>query len=135
MGLGHEEGRALFSQVGCDTCHTPTLGDVQGVYSDLLLHDMGPFLSDEAFGYGMVPSTAEVPAEDAMASQQEWRTPPLWGLRDSAPYLHDGRSETIAGAISQHGGEAEASRTAWVSLSSTEQAQLLAFLSGLKAPA
>jgi hypothetical protein len=38
---------------------------------------------------------------------QEWRTPPLWGLSDSAPYLHDGRAETVLEAIAQHGGEAE----------------------------
>jgi len=24
------------------------------------------------------------------ATAQEWRTPPLWGVRDSGPYLHDG---------------------------------------------
>ena len=37
---------------------------------------------------------------------QEWRTPPLWGVRDSAPYMHDGRAETLLEAISMHDGEA-----------------------------
>ncbi len=37
---------------------------------------------------------------------REWRTPPLWGVRSSAPYMHDGRAKTIAAAIDMHGGEA-----------------------------
>src|SRR6185312_8422808 len=40
------------------------------------------------------------------ASRFEWRTPPLWGFRDSGPYLHDGRADTIDQAIALHGGEA-----------------------------
>src|SRR5205807_2464908 len=47
------EGRRLFADVGCADCHTPTLGDVRGIYSDLLLHDMGPSLSDSASSYGI----------------------------------------------------------------------------------
>src|SRR5262249_19799717 len=34
------KGGAAFKQVGCAACHTPKLGDVEGLYSDLLLHDM-----------------------------------------------------------------------------------------------
>ena len=41
------------------------------------------------------------------ALRQEWRTPPLWGLRDSGPYLHDGRAATLEQAIASHGGEAQ----------------------------
>ena len=40
------------------------------------------------------------------ASRFEWRTPALWGFRDSAPYLHDGRAKTLDQAIAFHGGEA-----------------------------
>ena len=39
-------GRKLFASVGCATCHTPKLGQVNGIYSDLLLHDMGQQLGD-----------------------------------------------------------------------------------------
>ncbi len=39
-------GRALSTRAGCATCHTPKLGDVEGLYTDLLLHDMGPQLGD-----------------------------------------------------------------------------------------
>ena len=47
------EGRRLFAEVGCASCHTPTLGDVKGIYSDLLLHDMGQSLSDSGSYYGI----------------------------------------------------------------------------------
>ena len=39
--------------------------------------------------------------------ESEWRTPPLWGVADSPPYLHDGRAATLIDAITLHGGEAE----------------------------
>src|SRR5262249_46485716 len=41
-----ERGRELFARVGCDLCHIPKLGNVDGIYSDLLLHDMGTQISD-----------------------------------------------------------------------------------------
>ena len=40
------EGRRLFHSVGCASCHTADLGSIRGIYSDLLLHDMGEELSD-----------------------------------------------------------------------------------------
>ena len=33
------------------------------------------------------------------ASAREWRTPPLWGLRDSGPYMHDGAMATLLSAV------------------------------------
>jgi len=36
---------------------------------------------------------------------------PLWGVRDSGPYLHDGGAETIQDAIAMHGGERSRRRT------------------------
>ncbi len=49
---GIREGRRLFADVGCADCHIPTLGNVRGIYSDLLLHDMGQSLSDSGSYYG-----------------------------------------------------------------------------------
>ncbi len=83
-------GRRLFAQVNCTGCHMPTLGDVQGIYSDLLLHNMGQSLSDSGSSYG-----GSQPAPSEAPSPREWRTPPLWGYRDSAPYLHDGRAQNL----------------------------------------
>ena len=68
------------------------------------------------------------------ATLQEWRTPPLWGVRDSAPYLHDGRAENLDQAIRGHGGQATASAQKYAQLSTRERAQLDAFLLSLAAP-
>jgi CxxC motif-containing protein (DUF1111 family) len=68
------------------------------------------------------------------ATRQEWRTPPLWGLRDSGPYLHDGRAATIVQAIALHGGEGAAAAHKFVKLTSPERLQLTLFLRSLVAP-
>lgn len=100
-----ERGAALFDTIGCDACHVPSLPTRDGahvwLYSDLLLHDVGgPLL----------------------------RTPPLWGLGRTAPYLHDGSAHTVADAIAAHSGEASASVDAFATLSAEERRTLLAFL-------
>jgi hypothetical protein len=65
---------------------------------------------------------------------QEWRTPPLWGLKDSAPYLHDGRAATVVEAIALHGGEAEACTKRYLALPAGDRLAMLAFLECLRAP-
>ena len=136
-------GEQLFHDVGCVACHVADLGHVTGIYSDLLLHDMGPWLSDPVpaaaesatvanSGYfGVVLSQVQTPSG---VTKREWRTPPLWGVRDSAPYLHDGRAETLGDAIELHGGEAKFAREAFGKLSEEEQESVIAFLNCLVAP-
>jgi hypothetical protein len=68
------------------------------------------------------------------AGRLEWRTPPLWGFRDSAPYLHDGRARTLDQAVSFHGGEATAIAHRYFTLTAKERRQLEAFLKSLTAP-
>jgi CxxC motif-containing protein (DUF1111 family) len=127
-------GAAIFADIGCAACHRPTYtiaaadGGTQVIspYSDLLLHDLGADLADQVSGYD---------GSRVVANGQEWRTPPLWGVADSAPWMHDGRASTLAAAISLHGGEATPSRTAWERLSRDEQWATLAFLASLAAPA
>ena len=68
------------------------------------------------------------------ALRQEWRTPPLWGVRDSGPYLHDGRAETLEQAIAFHGGQAKRSVDGFFQLKPEEQMQLITFLKSLTAP-
>jgi CxxC motif-containing protein (DUF1111 family) len=247
-----EAGRELFARVGCAACHSPKLGNVDGLYSDLLLHDLGPLLGDVG-QYGVFdPSSSEdeivddpatvadgtlpmgpmspfqatsvvippppmaatvevatttaapaagssapaapappgstvVPAPPAPpqqvfvapdnppapvaaaaiaqeatpfipsqvffvsrfdganvtaikrptsgpASRFEWRTPPLWGFRDSAPYLHDGRAKTLDQAIAMHGGESTRVAQGFFNLSARERRQVEAFLKSLTAP-
>jgi CxxC motif-containing protein (DUF1111 family) len=133
-------GKALFKSIGCAECHVPTLGSVEGIYSDLLLHAMGPDLLDTPSYSALVAEPAAKPAapvrplpdrKAGLATDQEWRTPPLWGLHDSAPYLHDGRASSIQEAINLHGGEALASAQHFLQMPSRDQAQVLLFLSSL----
>ena len=122
------EGRRLFAEVGCANCHTPSLGDVRGIYSDLLLHDMDPSLGDSGGSYGERIPIPEGP------SPGEWRTPPLWGYRDSGPYLHDGRAQNLEEAVALHGGQGQTSARRYFALTTRERFQVEAFLKSLVAP-
>jgi RNA polymerase sigma factor (sigma-70 family) len=126
---GIREGRRLFADVGCADCHIPTLGNVRGIFSDLLLHDMGQSLSDSGSYYG-----TEGPSSPGGPSPQEWRTPPLWGYRDSAPYLHDGRAADLEEAVALHGGQARASTRRFFALTAEDRFQIEVFLKSLVAP-
>lgn len=146
-------GQALFSAVGCAQCHVENVGGISGVYSDFLLHDMGPEFEDpspaERIPETIVRTKVSMPSYYGMAYQritefkvaerhdefQEYRTPPLWGVADSAPYLHDGRAETLRGAIEWHGGEAMRSVAQFMHLDEDQQFSILEFLKSLKAPA
>jgi CxxC motif-containing protein (DUF1111 family) len=130
-------GKTLFRSVGCADCHTESLGTVMGLYSDLLLHDMGTELEATA-GYRGHPAAQPAPSENSEDKQQpspgEWRTAPLWGVADSAPYLHDGRAATLERAIEMHGGEAAGAVGRFRSLSPDDRQALIAFLNTLRAP-
>ena len=51
-------GRASFEEIGCADCHRPSLGDIDGIYSDLLMHDMGPELTSVAMTLVLRPDRA-----------------------------------------------------------------------------
>lgn len=115
-----ERGRRVFDRIGCDDCHTPRLEGPRGplpVFSDLLLHDMGPELAD-----GL---------EQGVATGSEFRTQPLWGLAAVGPYLHDGRATTIEQAIEMHAGEGEAARERYAALDAADREALGEFLRSL----
>ena len=117
-------GAKIFNDVGCTSCHTPMMTTGPStipalnsqrvmLFSDLLLHDMG------SLGDGITQGTA---------NGREMKTAPLWGLRDSAPYLHDGRAATIDDAIRGHDGEAGSSKNKYLQLSRDQQQLLAQFL-------
>ena len=122
-----EAGKALFESLGCASCHVPTLRtgeaevaalsrQVVALYSDLLLHDMGPGLEGTC-GPG--------------AATTEGRTEPLLGLRHRRLFLHDGRVGRVMDAILAHGGEAQAARDRFAALDRLTQETLLRFLDTL----
>lgn len=155
---GRHTGRELFGKAGCDGCHVQKVAAVDGIYADLLLHDMGRSLSDAGSTYqtkgndrivasvdadGLTTRTlsdgsrVKVPADVELPqppSDVEWRTPPLWGVRDSAPYLHDGRAATLDEAIRAHAGESLVSAGAYTAMTLEEQQQVVGFLESLVAP-
>ena len=143
-------GKTAFAKIGCVNCHSPKLGTVEGLYSDLLIHDMGDEMADSGSYDGsdtdepLVPLLAagenaqpqpQAASEPKGARKKEWRTPPLWGFRDSGPYLHDGRAQTLEQVVALHGGQGSASAQKFFQLSPTERLQLEAFLKSLVAPA
>jgi CxxC motif-containing protein (DUF1111 family) len=129
------QGEQLFASANCVQCHTPTVvtssyhpfaelrNQTIHPYTDMLLHDMGPGLADN-MGEGN-------------ATGSEWRTAPLWsigltpGESGGEAYLHDGRARTLEEAILWHGGEAAASQQAFINMSATDRAALIAFLQSL----
>jgi CxxC motif-containing protein (DUF1111 family) len=113
-------GENVFFQLRCDRCHTPTLMSTVGPiqpYSNFLLHN--------------VSSTGYRGMEEPDAPVGFYRTPPLWGISRTAPYMHDGAAETLSDAIMAHAGEATFSRGAFVALSGPDREAFFAFLSDL----
>ena len=113
-----QRGQQLFGTdannpgIGCFLCHTPVmvtgprheteaLQNLQAhLYSDLLIHHMGPGLADNV--------------TQGLAQGDMFRTAPLWGLGKRIFLLHDGRTSDLLQAIldhapSQNGDEAGAS--------------------------
>lgn len=123
-------GRLLFEQVGCAVCHVPDLGGVAGIYSDLLLHRLVDRQGQSS--YGDVLTGAPIPREHP--SPDEWKTPPLWGVADSAPYFHDGASPTLRDAIIRHEGDAAPVTRAFERLGEEDERALIRFLESLRAP-
>ena len=141
VGRFARRGQEVFAEVGCASCHTPTMqtgpeywmvtdnGSVRvpelenqevHLYSDLLTHDMGDELADMGGqNIGRVMGRAD---------GRRWRTTPLWGLRFKNAYLHDGRTASVHRAIMAHGGEGEIVRGRYQQLSVVDRVALLWFL-------
>ncbi len=92
-------GRQTFNEVGCALCHTPTFNTGNttvaalanqrvNLFSDLLLHHMGPGLADDI--------------SQGQARGDEFRSAPLWGLGQRIFFLHDGRTTNLIDAIHEH---------------------------------
>lgn len=129
-------GKELFGSVGCAACHVPDLGGVKGVYSDFLLYDLETpppgSVGGDSYTPEVPPEIPPLPRDHPPASS--WKTPPLWGVADSAPYFHDGCSRTLKVAILRHRGDATGVTEAYKKLPAPDQEAVIAFLMTLKAP-
>ncbi len=130
-------GKTQFTNAGCVYCHTtsfttpatsrPALGSIKiNLYSDLIVHHMGPGLAD-----GLAQGSA---------GPDEFRTSPLWGIGQRIFFMHDGRTTDIVSAIEDHyslgnstypASEANQSVTNFNNLSSKNQQDLVNFLRSL----
>ncbi len=128
-------GAKLFNEAKCAVCHVTEMkiaGDASYAkfrnkiirpYTDLLLHDMGIALADNR--------------PDFLASGQEWRTAPLWGIglakivNEKAGYLHDGRARSILEAVLWHDGEAAESRELVVKMTPVDRKALIKFVESI----
>jgi CxxC motif-containing protein (DUF1111 family) len=92
-------GLVQFNKIGCNLCHTNSfttpkssiaaLSNVQAnLYSDLLVHDMGPGDADNV--------------SQGNATGDQFRTAPLWGIGQRYFFMHDGRTKDIVQAIEDH---------------------------------
>jgi CxxC motif-containing protein (DUF1111 family) len=131
-------GKELFRTIGCAVCHVPDLGGVKDVYSDFLLYSLD---DPPPPGGGSDRYSPEPPAElllpprpEGDPKPSEWKTPPLWGVADSAPYWHDGSAATLPAAILRHGGDGRAVREKYKALDPADREAVAAFLGTLKAP-
>jgi CxxC motif-containing protein (DUF1111 family) len=126
-------GSALFSAIGCATCHNPTPGKTQvssfvpalsnapvPAFSDIELHHMGGGLADNV--------------AQGNAGGDQFRTAPLWGLGQRIFLLHDGRTTDLKEAIDRHasqGSEANVVEGNFDELSPSQQQDVLNFLRSL----
>jgi CxxC motif-containing protein (DUF1111 family) len=120
-------GESLFGTTGCASCHIPVLetgespvealaGKAVALYSDLLLHDLGPGITG-------------VCGPDAAPT--EHRTGILMGVGLRDRFLHNGEATSLEEAVRMHGGEAERTREAFEALPERDRYYLIRFLQTL----
>jgi len=128
------QGKKIFVNAKCTSCHVAKYktgshpikaleNQLIFPYTDLLLHDMGEALADNA--------------SDFEATGNEWRTPPLWGIgliktvNKHTELLHDGRARNVEEAILWHGGEAKNAKNNFMKLSKLDRQKVITFINTL----
>jgi CxxC motif-containing protein (DUF1111 family) len=130
-GASVTRGNQVFSNVGCQACHTKTLTTAKSQltgqsnvtiqpFSDFAVHEMGTGLADGV--------------SQGSANGNEFRTAPLWGVGQRIFFLHDGRTKDLHEAIQQHasrGSEANAVINNYNLLSRDDKQALINYLRSL----
>lgn len=152
-------GEARFHDAGCATCHVPQMQtqsrflglafpEVEtdpsaNVFYTIDLADPTPGFDQVPGGGVRVPLHSDLKRHDMGAGLAEttggaldhhFITPRLWGIADTAPYLHDGRALTLREAILAHGGEGQFAADNFAALSNASQDDLLTYLDSLRTP-
>jgi CxxC motif-containing protein (DUF1111 family) len=126
-------GEALFSSIGCATCHNSAINSTQpssitaslsnqpvSAFADVEIHHMGTGLADNV--------------SQGTAGGDQFRTAPLWGLGQRIFLLHDGRTTDLNRAIQAHqskGSEANTVVNDFDDLATFQQQEVLDFLRSL----
>jgi CxxC motif-containing protein (DUF1111 family) len=130
-GASVTRGNQVFSNVGCQACHTKTFTTEKSPmtgqsnvtlqpFSDFAVHEMGTGLADGV--------------SQGSANGNEFRTAPLWGVGQRIFFLHDGRTKDLHEAIQQHasrGSEANAVINNYNLLSRDDKQALINYLRSL----
>jgi hypothetical protein len=103
---------------GHPTLKRPNLAPfvVRNIGTDFKRHDLGPNFHEINYDGSI---------------RRQFLTTPLWGVADTAPYGHDGRSMNLTDVILRHGGEAQNQRDQFARLSSSDRRSVLDFLKTL----
>jgi CxxC motif-containing protein (DUF1111 family) len=126
-------GAALFSSIGCATCHNSVINSTQpssftaslnnrpvDAFGDIEIHHMGTGLADNV--------------SQGTAGGDQFRTAPLWGVGQRIFLLHDGRTTNLNAAIAAHqsrGSEANTVVDNFQDLTNAQQQEVLDFLRSL----
>jgi hypothetical protein len=148
-------GRTVFEQIGCASCHVPSLALTKPVVTirspvtggsvvvDLTHETEAPRITPDETGtypvfvfsdfkrHDLGDANASKHAQHGLAPRF-YLTRRLWGVGDSAPYFYDGQAVTIDHAIERHGGEAAFARDHWIALTRDERSALRVFLTSLR---
>jgi len=144
-------GREEFHALGCASCHVPMLVlespivTVEGMPPidlsrdmrrpaltyDPALHGYPVWLFSDLKRHDMGNANAAQHVQRRVALN-DYLTPRLWGVADSAPYLHDGRAPSFDYAIGGHDGEGAAARAAFVALPFNDKGPLRVYLMSLR---
>src|SRR5437870_755115 len=146
-----QRGREQFRTLGCAGCHVPMLVlespvvVVEGMPPidlsremrrpaltyDPALHRYPVWLFSDLKRHDMGTGNAAQHVQRGVALDESL-TPRLWGVADSAPYLHDGPARSLDYAIAGHDGEGAAARAAFAALPYNDKGPLRVYLMSLR---
>jgi hypothetical protein len=149
------QGEALFNQVNCQACHTQNMtinnpirierGDTTGGAGVTLnlatdMHEPRPALVNGTMTVEIWSDFRRhnMGVEDCDSKNFNqigacfFMTPPLWGIADTGPFLHDGRAKTLLDSILLHGGGDDVnSVNAFKALPADDQQKIIEFMESL----